>query len=66
VRRERGVTRLFERNEHGKLSNGGGVETAEHPAQDDDEHSPLNAPCMRCGRGPMVVEYVDLKERHDG
>jgi hypothetical protein len=42
-------------------SNGGGVETAEHPAQDDDEYSPLNTPCMRCGKGPMVVEYLDEK-----
>lgn len=41
-------------------ANGGGIETPEHPAgRPHDPHSPINAPCLWCGKGPMKIVYAD-------
>ncbi len=37
--------------------NGGGIENEQHKAVTTDPYSPTNTPCIRCGKGPMMVEY---------
>lgn len=40
--------------------NGGGVETPTHKAgRPNDPYSPMNNPCIWCGKGPMQIVYVE-------
>lgn len=40
--------------------NGGGIENEKHEAGcPNDPWSPINQPCIWCGKGPMVVKYRD-------
>ena len=44
-------------------ANGGGIESKGIPAgRGDDPYSPTNAPCMWCGKGPMVIKFGNEEE----
>lgn len=42
-------------------TNGGGIVNEKHPEEwhRSDPYGPCKTPCIRCGKGPMVMVYDD-------